>query len=95
MLNRKQAQEVRDFLHSKRIGRPVILLAISYANLRDDELQVLMLRHLHGHTQERVAEELGVSTNTVYNKEHSALECCYHAWKTVPLVIRLMDAARE
>ena len=36
MLNRKQAQEVKDFLHSKRIGRPVILLAISYANLRDD-----------------------------------------------------------
>lgn len=95
MLTKEQSARVKAVLHSKRLGRPVVLLALSYVNIYEQELDILIRRHLHGHTQEKVAEDLGLSTNTVYNKEHSALEKCYYAWSNIDFTLQLMNAARN
>lgn len=61
--------------------KPLVLFALTfYANLKDNELNTLICRHLRGLTQEEVAELLDRSTNTIQNWEKSGLEKCAKAW---------------
>lgn len=93
MLTREQAKEVKTLLCTGKFGRPVVLFALSYVNLQDDEREVLMLRYLHGLTQEATAEKLNISPNTIYNKERIGLEKCYTTWRNNSFMSELLDAA--
>lgn len=84
--------EVRQVLHSPY--KPLVLSALSYVNLTDRECNLLILRHMRGHTQEETAEELGYSVNAVQKWERAALEKCKEAWKKIIFVQEILKAAQ-
>lgn len=49
-------EEVKKVLKSPY--KPLVLASLSYVNLTDRELNLLILRYMRGHTQEETAEEL-------------------------------------
>ncbi len=65
----------------KHPDRVLVLTALSYVNLTDRELQTLVLRHMRGHTQEYVAEQLECSVNSIQNWEKAALKKCCAVWE--------------
>lgn len=73
----------------------LVLVAISYVNLKDREQNVLILRYMRGHTQEEVAEELDRSVNTVQTWERSAIDKCKIAWKHLELIKEILRAAQK
>lgn len=73
--------------------KPLALTALSYVNLKDKELDILILRHMRGHTQEEVAEERDMSVNGVQNIEYAALEKCCKAWSKLIFVQELLTTA--
>lgn len=73
----------------------LVLVAISYVNLKDREQDVLILRYMRGHTQEEVAEELDRSVNTIQAWEHSAIDKCKVAWKRITLIKEMLRAAHK
>ncbi len=75
----EQSKRVKRVLTDARII--LVMVALSYVNLTDDELNVLILRHLRGHTQCRVAEDLDKELSTIQRWEKAALEKCCFAWK--------------
>lgn len=77
-MTQKQAQNL---LHSS--DKVLVLVALSYVNLTDKELETLILRHMRGHTQEKTAEELQCSTNSVQNWEKSSLSKCCDVWEHI------------
>lgn len=70
--------------------KPLVLAALSYVNLTDRELNLLILRHMRGHTQEEVAEETGYSVNGLQKQERAALEKCCNAWDRLAFVKELL-----
>lgn len=73
----------------------LVLVAISYVNLKDREQDVLILRYMRGHTQEEVAEELDRSVNTIQTWEHAAIEKCRVAWRRLELIKEMIRTAQE
>lgn len=84
--------EVRQVLRSPY--KPLALAALSYVNLTDRELNLLILRHMRGHTQEETAEELGYSVNAVQKWERTALDKCRQAWEKLIFVQEILKAAQ-
>lgn len=68
----------------------LVLTALSYVNLSDIELKVLILRYLRGHTQEQVAEEIERSKNGVQKIEYVALDRCAAVWKNLIIVKEML-----
>lgn len=74
--------------------KPLALAALSYVNLTDRELNLLILRHMRGHTQEETAEELCSSVNGLQKWEYAALEKCRKAWENLIFVQEILKAAQ-
>lgn len=85
------ADEVRRVLRSPY--KPLALAALSYVNLTDRELNLLILRHMRGHTQEEAAEETGYSVTGVQKQEYVALEKCGKAWEKLLFVREILETA--
>lgn len=85
-------QEVKAVLKSPH--KPLVLAALSYVNLTDRELDLLILRHMRGHTQEDAAEELGYTVNAVQKWEYAALEKCRKAWEHLIFIQEILKAAQ-
>ena len=81
-------EEARRVLHSPY--KPLVLAALSYVNLTDQEQNVLILRHMRGHTQEQVAEEIRYSVNGLQKVEYKALDKCAKAWTGLCFVRELL-----
>lgn len=83
---------------AKRIIRyPVkalALVALSYANLTDREMDVLILRYMRGHTQEEVAEEMNCTVNGLQKWEKAALDKCCKAWEKLKFIEELLKSAQ-
>lgn len=74
--------------------KPLALAALSYVNLTDRELNLLILRHMRGHTQEEVAEETGYSVNGLQKQEKAALDKCCKAWEKLIFVQEILKATQ-
>lgn len=74
--------------------KPLVLTALSYVNLTDREMNLLILRHMRGHTQEETAEEMCCTVNGLQKWEKIALEKCCHAWEKLIFVQELLKAAQ-
>ena len=86
-------KEIRSVLtHPEKV---LVLVAISYVNLKDREQDVLILRYMRGHTQEEVAEELDRSVNTIQAWEHTAIDKCKVAWKRLEFIKEMIRTAQE
>lgn len=83
-------EDVRHVLHSSY--KPLVLAALSYVNLTDRELNLLILRHMRGKTQEETAEELSYSVNGIQKQERAALEKCGKAWEKLAFVQEILAA---
>ena len=83
---------------AKRIIRypvkPLALVALSYANLTDREMDVLILRYMRGHTQEEVAEEMSCTVNGLQKWERAALDRCCKAWGNLKFTEELLKSAQ-
>lgn len=55
--------------------KPLALCALSYVNLSDRDMNLLILRYMRGHTQEEAAEELRFSVNGL--QKHGTNCCLY------------------
>lgn len=74
--------------------KPLALCALSYVNLTDIEMQLLILRHMRGHTQEQVAEEMDYSVNGVQKREYAALDKCAKAWQRIVYIQEILKATQ-
>lgn len=74
--------------------RPLVLVALSYVNLTDKELDLIILRYLRGHTQEETAEETGYSVNGLQKQERQALDKCGQAWEKLAFIQELLKVAQ-
>lgn len=74
--------------------RPLALAALSYVNLTDRECNLLILRHLRGHTQEETAEDMGYTVNAVQKWEYAALSKCAKAWDGLVFINEILKTAR-
>lgn len=83
-------EQVKEVLHCPI--KPLVLLALSYVNLTDAEANTLILRHMRGHTQETVAEELERSKNTIQNWESSGIQKCADAWDKLEIIKAIREA---
>lgn len=83
---------------AKRIIRypvkPLALVALSYANLTDREIDVLILRFMRGHTQEETAEEMSCTVNGLQKWERAALDKCCKAWEKLKFIEELLKSAQ-
>ena len=84
--------EAKMILQSPHKG--LVLTALSYVNLTDQEFDVLILRHMRGQTQEVVAEKLHYTTNGLQKIEYKALDKCYEVWKNMLFVREILKTAR-
>lgn len=84
--------DVRRVLHSSYL--PLVLAALSCVNLTDRELDLLVLRHLRGHTQEKTAEETGYTVYGLQKQEYAALDKCGEAWEHLPFVKDILKPAQ-
>lgn len=82
--------DVRRVLHSPY--KPLVLAALSYVNLTDRELNLLILRHMRGKTQEETAEETGYSVAGIQKQEYAALDKCRKAWENLIFVQEILAA---
>lgn len=87
-MNRKDAKRV--LKHSNRL---IALTALSFVNLTDRELDLLVLRYLRGMTQEEAAEETGYSSNGIQKQEYAALDKCCEAWDDLAFIKHILKAA--
>lgn len=74
--------------------KPLALAALSYVNLSDRELNLLILRHMRGHTQEETAEEMGYTVRAVQAWEKTALDKCAAAWKNLLFIQEILRSAQ-
>lgn len=74
--------------------KPLVLAALSYVNLTDRECNLLILRHMRGHTQEETAEELYCTVNGLQKWEYAALEKCRKAWDKLIFIQEIFKAAQ-
>lgn len=74
--------------------KPLALAALSYVNLTDRECNLLILRHMRGHTQEETAEEMGYTVRAVQSWERTAIDKCASAWKNLIFIQELLKAVQ-
>lgn len=74
--------------------KPLALMALSYVNLTDRELDLLILRHMRGHTQEETAEEMCCTVNGLQKWEKVALDKCNKAWEKLIFIQEILKAAQ-
>ena len=74
--------------------KPLALMALSYVNLTDRELDLLILRHMRGHTQEETAEEMCCTVNGLQKWEKAALDKCKKAWEKLIFIQEILKAAQ-
>lgn len=84
------AHDVRRVLKSP--CKPIVLAALSYVNLTDRELDLLVLRHMRGHTQEEAAESTGYSVAGIQKQERAAIEKCRKAWENLGFIKDILSA---
>lgn len=85
-------QDVKTIL--KTPYKPLALAALSYVNLTDREVNVLILRHMRGHTQEEAAEEMFCTVNGLQKWEYAALEKCRRAWEKLAFAQEILKTAQ-
>lgn len=88
MTTEEAREEARRVLRSSH--KVLVLVALSYVNLTDRELDVLILRHMRGHSQEDVAHQFNYSTNGLQKIEYKALDKCYEVWHSMCFVQELL-----
>lgn len=71
--------------------KPLALLALTYVNLTDRELNTLVLRHMRGLTQEETAEALDRSKNTIQTWESEGLDRCAKAWSGLAMIEEILN----
>lgn len=85
-------EEVKHILknHEDRVS---VCVALSFVNLSDNELNVLVMRYMRGLTQEQTAESMGeaVSKNTVFNIQQAALKKTAKMWSKLSIAKALME----
>ena len=74
--------------------KPLALTALSYVNLTDREMNLLILRFMRGHTQEEAAEEMGYTSNAIQKWERAALNKCCQAWEKLVFIQELLKVAQ-
>lgn len=74
--------------------KPLALAALTYVNLTDQEANLLILRHMRGHSQEETAEEMGYSVRVVQKWERAALDKCCKAWDKLIIIQEILKAAQ-
>lgn len=74
--------------------KPLVLAALSYVNLTDREMNLLILRFMRGHTQEEAAEEMGYTPNAIQKWERTALNKCCQAWDKLVFIQELLKVAQ-
>ena len=74
--------------------KPFVLMALSYVNLTDRELNLLILRYMRGHTQEETAEEMFCTVNGLQKWEKAALEKCVKAWEKLIFIQEILKTAQ-
>lgn len=84
-------EEAKNILHTP--DRSVALAVLSYVNLTDREAELLMLRHLHGLTQDQVAGYFDVESRTIQRWESEALGKCAVVWDNNPFVKWMLKLA--
>lgn len=84
-------KEAKEVLHHPYL--PAVYVALSYVNLTDKEVDLLILRHLRGHTQEKTAEEMEMSVKGVQIIEKCALEKCAKSWDRIIFVKNILATA--
>lgn len=72
----------------------LVLTALSYVNLTDRELNILILRYMRGKTQQETAEELFCTVNGLQKWEKIALDKCRQAWEKLIFVQELIKAVQ-
>lgn len=65
--------------------RLAVCTALACVNLSDKELNTLILRYMHGLTQEQTAEKLDTAVNSIYNWQQSALKKTAKMWTKLPI----------
>ena len=85
-------EEVKKILRTPY--KPLALTALSYVNLTDREMNLLILRFMRGHTQEEVAEEMGYTPNAIQKWERAALNKCCQAWDKLVFTQELLKVAQ-
>lgn len=78
----------------RKSKRVLVIVALSCVNLTDRELEILVRRHMRGHTQEDVAEEMGYSTTSIQKQESKALDKCCEAWDGLEFVKNMLRSAQ-
>ena len=73
---------------------PVSELANTH-NLTDNELNTVVLRHMRGLTQEKVAEALDRSKNTIQTWESEALDRCAVAWSGLAILAEILNTGSK
>lgn len=74
--------------------KPLALCALSYVNLTDRELNLLIMRHMRGHSQEETAEQMDCSARVIQRWEHDALEKCRRAWENLIFIDEILEATQ-
>lgn len=74
--------------------KPLALCALSYVNLSDRDINLLILRCMRGHTQEEAAEELRLSVNGLQKREYAALKTCAEAWDKLLFIQEILKATQ-
>lgn len=75
--------------------KPLALCALSYVNLTDKELNLLIMRHMRGHSQEETAWQMGCSSRVIQRWEHDALDKCCKAWENLIFIEEILKAAQQ
>lgn len=73
--------------------KPLALTALSYVNLEDRELNLLVLRFMRGMTQEEAAEYMHYTPRAVQKWEKESLEKCRKAWEHLVFIQEILKAA--
>ncbi len=64
--------------------------ALSLVNLKDHEMNLLVLRYMRGLTQEETAEKLNRSKNTIQVWEKAAINKCSKAWNGLEMISEML-----
>lgn len=87
-VRQQEREEARQVLRNKH--KVLVLVALSYVNLTDRELDILILRHMRGHSQEDVANQFNYSTNGLQKIEYKALDKCYGVWHNMCFIQEML-----
>lgn len=76
-------------------SKQLAMYALSLVNLKDHEMNTLVLRYMRGMTQEETAEQMERSKNTIQNWEKSAIGKCSRAWKGLEMISEMLKTKTE